>query len=78
MPVRYVGRADYDVSDRLKQWARSGSYRYFAYIYCASPIAAYRKECDLYHVFHGELGRLDNKNHPQKPSLHVRCAICGL
>jgi hypothetical protein len=63
--VKYVGRADSDVNDRLKTWV--GSYKYFKYSYASSPKAAFEKECKNYHDF-GESNKLDNDIHPDRPN----------
>jgi hypothetical protein len=73
IPIKYVGRADYDLNNRLKQHASEGRYKYFAFIYCGSVIAAYDKDCELYHTF----GNLDNTVHPAKPNASCKCPQCG-
>jgi len=73
IPVKYVGRADHDLNNRLKEHASEGRYKYFAFIYCASVVAAYEKECELYHNF----GNLDNAVHPIKPNPSCKCPHCG-
>lgn len=73
MPVDYVGRADYDVNDRLQDHVSEGIYNYFAFVYCAGVEAAYHKECELYHGFNPP----DNKVHPAKPWATLKCRICG-
>jgi hypothetical protein len=73
MPVKYVGRSDYDLNSRLKQHASEGRYKYFVFIYCAGVGAAYEKECQLFHTF----GNLDNAVHPHKPNASCKCPYCG-
>ena len=75
--VEYVGRSDSDLAERLKCWV--GSYSHFKAGYFDSPLAAFKKECDLYHDFKD--GGLDNKVHPDRPNgsgwkCH-RCYIFG-
>jgi hypothetical protein len=63
--VRSVGRSDVDVRAQLKE--HIGRYGRFKFEYADSPEDAFRKECDLYHKFRGPEGKLDNKNHPERP-----------
>ena len=65
--VYYVGRSDTDLKARLKQHAADGIYSYFKAGYCASPKAAFEKECQLYHDFGGSEA-LDNTVHPARPN----------
>ena len=75
--VRYVGRADADVRAQLRD--HIGGYVRFKFDYANSPEDAFRKECDLYHNFRGPEGKLDNKNHPERPQgatwLCTKCNI---
>jgi hypothetical protein len=73
MPVSYVGRSDDDLCARLLQHAGENKYSYFAFIHCANAVAAYQKECELYHTF----ANLDNKVHPAKPNTSCKCLKCG-
>jgi hypothetical protein len=72
--VKYVGRADSDLNDRLKKWV--GKYKRFKFGYCSSPKDAFEKECEIYHDF-GETD-LDNKMHPDRPdeSKKWQCPRC--
>ena len=74
--VRYVGRAD-DMRAQLRD--HIGRYVRFKFDYANSPEDAFRKECDLYHNFRGPEGKLDNKNHPERPQgatwLCTKCNI---
>lgn len=63
--VRYVGRSDSDLIDRLCQHADIGKYTHFKAGFLNSAIDAYHKECWLFHTF-GEL-LLDNECHPDHP-----------
>ena len=63
--VQYVGRADSDLNDRLKDHIDE-EYEMFKYSYATSPMAAFKKECENYHDF-GENKKLDNKIHPDRP-----------
>lgn len=62
--VRYVGRSDTDLNDRLKDWV--GDYRQFKYAFYPTAKAAFEKECHLFHDF-GET-TLDNAVHPARPA----------
>lgn len=73
--IEYVGRSDDDVRARLLTWAPT-KYHQFKYEYYTSSLAAYRKECDLFHDFGGL--SLDNDVHPARPAnTNLRCARCG-
>lgn len=63
--VEYVGRADADVGERLKD--HIGSYKRFKFGYCSSSKASFEKECNLWHDFGAPDGGLDNKIHPARP-----------
>ena len=74
--VKYVGRSDDDLNDRLHDWTDSG-YKYFKAGYASDDTEAYIKECNNYHDF-GESKKLDNKNHPDAPDGNdVDCPVCG-
>src|SRR5258707_1162102 len=64
LTVKYVGRSDYDLNARLKNWI--GQYSYFQYGHFKTDAEAFNKECFLYHAF-GESAKLDNAIHPAKP-----------
>ena len=73
--VKYVGRADDDLNDRLKVHVDEG-YASFKYSYATSPKAAFEKECENYHDF-GEKESLDNKIHPDRPDgCSWKCPKC--
>lgn len=73
--VQYVGRADSDVNDRLKDHIGEG-YKQFKFSYASSPKAAFEKECKNYHAF-GEKEKLHNKFHPDKPDgSNWKCPVC--
>ncbi len=75
--IRYVGRSDLDLAERLKDWI--GRYRQFKFAYYASAKAAYEKECTLWHDFGGPAGRLDNARHPARPmGGRWQCARCDV
>ena len=81
--VRYVGRSDTDLNDRIKhgitEMADDPSLRYerFKYSYADSAIEAYEKECRNYHDFGGDEGRLKNEDHPAKPKGYTGvCPVC--
>ncbi len=74
--VKYVGRSDDDINDRLHDWV--GEYSYFKYDCFLSAKLAYEKECFLWHDFGGPEGRLDNKQHPDKGDhKDWECPVCG-
>lgn len=71
--VSYVGRSDSDLNARLKQHV--GSYTHFKYGFYSTAIAAYEKECRLYHDF-GTSGA--NEVHPARPAgSSAKCPVCG-
>ena len=77
--VKYVGRSDNDVNKRVKDWVgENSSYKQFKFSYSDSPKAAFEKECKNYHDFGGK-GKLDNKEHPQRPAGSTwKCPVCTL
>ena len=72
--VCYVGRADYDLNDRLKQHVGE-PYTHFKYSYATSPKDAFEKECNNYH----DWKNLHNKIHPDRPSdsKNWKCPRCN-
>lgn len=76
--VKYVGRSDDDVNDRLKDHVgEKDDYEYFMYSYASSPKAAFEKECLDYHNF-GESRLLNNDIHPARPSgCNWKCPCCN-
>ena len=82
--VRYVGRSDTDLNDRIKHGITdmetdpSLRYERFKFSYAESAIEAYEKECRNYHDFGGDEGMLTNKDHPAKPSGYSGvCPVCN-
>jgi len=72
LTVKYVGRSDADLPNRLKQWV--GKYPAFMYVYAPTAVEAYHQECELYHGY----PPLDNDVHPARPSgSSARCPRCG-
>ena len=71
--VRYVGRSDTDLNDRIKHGIRDMKadptlrYERFKFSYADSALEAYEKECRNYHDFGGDEGLLKNDDHPAKP-----------
>ena len=59
--VKYVGRSDNDVGDRLSD--HIAVYPYFKFGYYRTPKDAFEKECWLWHDFNPR----DNKKHPDRP-----------
>ena len=75
--VQYVGRADIDVANRIKQHIGEG-YSKFKYDYATSPKAAFEKECINYHDFGGSQ-LLDNTIHPDRPNgSSWKCPCCTI
>ena len=74
--VRYVGRSDSDISDRVKDYIqkRNSKFNKFKFSYAASSKEAYEKECRNYHDFNPPL----NDIHPRKPDgTKYKCPVCG-
>lgn len=72
--VKYVGRADEDVADRLKKHAGDGYYKYFKFEYALNAKAAFERECQLYHFYPS----LDNIIHPARPkNTSYACPVAG-
>ncbi len=73
--VKYVGRSDNNLNERLHDWV--GEYDYFKAGYYPTAKQAYEKECTLYHDF-GEDRLLDNKVHPACPkNTNWKCPVNG-
>ena len=71
----YVGRADTNVNDRLKEWVGK-KYTKFKFSYAPSPKAAFEKECRNFHDF-GGTEKLDNDIHPDRPkNSDWKCPFC--
>jgi predicted RNA-binding Zn-ribbon protein involved in translation (DUF1610 family) len=62
--VKSVGRSDNDLNARLKELV--DKYERFKFEYFDTPEKAFMKECELYHEFGGEKGKL-GVNHPERP-----------
>lgn len=76
--VSYVGRSDTNLNQRLKDWVGS-KYKYFEFDYATSPKDAFEKECELWHDFAGPEGKLDNKQHPERPDeTDWKCPKCNI
>lgn len=74
--VSYVGRADYNLRNRLLQHASEGRYSYFKCHYTADAHAAYLLECKLFHLFGGAT-LLANEIHPDRPMGYTgKCPHC--
>jgi len=75
--VHFVGRADTDVNAQLKEYI--GKYDRFKFDTSDTLETAFIKECQLYHDFQGPEGRLDNKNHPERPQGTTwQCPKCNV
>lgn len=71
--VSYVGRADYDLNDRLKDHVGTASE--FKADYFSSAEEAFEKECRLYHDFSTKR----NKVHPARPKgSNATCPCCTI
>jgi|HubBroStandDraft_5_1064220.scaffolds.fasta_scaffold573797_1 hypothetical protein len=71
--IHYVGRADYDVSSRLKDHVPKW-YPDFKFEYYGSALDAFEKECQLYHAFNPP----DNEMHPARPAnTYHQCPCCN-
>lgn len=71
--VAYVGRSDDDLPGRLATWMGKG-YVYFKYGYFDSKLAAFNRECQIYHDFNPP----DNIIHPDAPDgSSCTCPIAG-
>lgn len=74
-PVRYVGRSDVDLAERLRRHAREAEYSYFEFEYAPSARAAFEAECAL---FHRHESTLENAIHPARPpGTDWHCPRCG-
>ena len=73
--IRYVGRSDTNVRDRLLQHVGEG-YAEFKFSYATSAKDAFETECRNYHDY-GE-DNLDNGIHPDRPdnSPNWKCPRC--
>jgi len=74
--VKYIGRADDNLNQKLKSWI--GKYKNFKFSYANSVKEAFEKECKNYHDF-GESELLDNIVHPEKPERsNWKCPYCSI
>lgn len=72
--VKYVGRADSDLNERIKHGV--GQYEEFKFSYAINAKAAFEEECRNYHDFGGS-DKLDNDIHPDKPdNTDYECPYC--
>lgn len=60
--IDYIGRSDDDLASRLQAHVTK-PYPHFKYGFYPSALAAFNKECQLYHDFKPK----DNKVHPARP-----------
>ena len=81
--VRYVGRSDTDLRERIKHGIvdmeadSSCRYERFKFSYAENVQEAYEKECRNYHDFGGDRGKLRNTIHPAKPEgFNGKCPVC--
>ena len=76
--VRYVGRSDSDLRDRLKAHVKEDKeYERFMFSICSSADEAFKEECRNYHDFGGDKGQLKNDKHPRNPEGKTyKCPYC--
>ncbi len=69
---RYVGWADYDVAERLKDHAdaENEDCGYFIFFYAASKKAAFERKCKDYYHFGGNK-KLDSEIHREDQTKHI-------
>jgi hypothetical protein len=78
----YVGHSDTDLNERLhQQYDKYGkSLSHFKFAYADTVIDAYFKECENYHKYCGNKGKLKNDIHPDLPKgfsdSELRCPYC--
>ena len=73
--VRLVGRSDYDIGARIKEFL--GFYPQFAFAYFDTARAAFEKECQLFHDY--APFALDSRLHPSRRAYSSwRCPRCGI
>ncbi|WP_071603291.1 hypothetical protein [Dickeya oryzae] len=75
--VRYIGRSDSDVNQRLKSHiGKHPLCTHFKFSTASSPKAAFEKECQNWHDF--ELP--ENQIHPDRPSnsKNWKCPCCNI
>lgn len=77
LSILYVGRSDDDLRKELARHV--GHYEAFQFEFYPNDVAAFDKECHLYHAFGGAEGKLDNTSHPLRPKRFPRmsCPLCG-
>jgi len=74
--VKYVGRSDDDLNDRLHDWIEE--YESFKAKTFNTSKEAFEKECRIYHDF-GQSSKLDNDIHPARPKDYDwECPICDI
>lgn len=72
--ISFVGRADRDLSEALRDHL-GGPYSACFWHETATPEAAYRVECELWHEMGGAEGDLDSDQHPLPPG-DFACPVC--
>lgn len=65
---KYVGRSDNDLNQRLKKHLEKSNYTHFKFLITNSLKETFDYECILYHELGVHVGKLDNKNHPDRPA----------
>jgi len=70
-----VGRADDDLRECLSAFV--GHYAYFYFEVVPASRDRFHKECELFHDLGGDLGQLDNPDHPVAPPRgKLECSLC--
>ena len=77
--VKYVGRSDNDLNDRIKDHiGEKESHKQFKFSYAKSVKEAFEKECNNWHDFGEDKVLKDNEYHPDKPNgTEFKCPKCG-
>lgn len=75
--IKYVGRSDSDVGERIRSHFNEYPYRLFSFWYAKSAKEAFGQECYLYHRY-AKITQLDNKIHPDSPdNMDLQCPYCN-
>ena len=73
LSIKYIGRADKDVNERLHDWIGVKNHPQFKFSYAKSAKDAYLKECQNWHDFKPT----ENSIHPDKPDgTDWKCPTC--
>jgi len=70
----YIGRADFDLSERIRASSAASLYSYFWFEHVSTAAEAHDLECRYVHQYKPP----ENQNHPAPPAGRFRrCPICG-